>query len=126
LPQVNPDPLDLPDALMIRPSVVAIFDSIGQEIVLATTARLGGAGAEAAYAEACARLRAVIDDLRRPLPATPERAYQPPATFESPVTREAYGVLVERAKRYIEAGDIFQVVPSHRFSAPLTVEPFAL
>jgi anthranilate synthase component 1 len=125
LPDINPDPLDLPDAVMIRPSVVAIFDSIGQEIVLATTARPGG-GAEAAYAEACARLQAVIDDLRRPLPSPPERTYQPPATFESPVTREAYGVLVERAKRYIEAGDIFQVVPSHRFSAPLAAEPFAL
>ena len=126
LPDINPDPLDLPDAVMIRPSVVAIFDSIGQEIVLATTARPSSTGADAAYAEACARLQAVIDDLRRPLPAPPERAYQPPATFESPVTREAYGALVERAKRYIEAGDIFQVVPSHRFSAPLKAEPFAL
>jgi anthranilate synthase component 1 len=41
LPNVNPDPLGLPDGLMIRPSVVAIFDSIGQEIVLTTTARPG-------------------------------------------------------------------------------------
>jgi anthranilate synthase component I len=126
LPQVNPDPLDLPDAVMMRPSVVAIFDSIGQEIVLATTVRNLAAPADAAYADACTRLQAVIDDLRRPLPATPERAYRAPGAFESPTTRAAYGELVERAKRYIQAGDIFQVVPSHRFAAPFEADPFAL
>ena len=126
LPAINPDPLDLPDAVMIRPSVVAIFDSIGQEIVLATTARPAGSAASDAYAEACGRLQAVIDDLRRPLPAAGERTFREPASFESPTTREAYSALVERAKRYIEAGDIFQVVPSHRFSARFEADPFAL
>ena len=128
LPAINPDPLSLPDALMIRPSVVAIFDSIGQEIILATTVRPSGESAEDAYAEAArTRLQAVIADLRRPLPAPePERSRRPPTTFESPVSREAYGHLVERAKRYIEAGDIFQVVPSHRFHAAFTPAPFAL
>ena len=126
LPAINPDPLDLPDAIMIRPSVVAIFDAIGQEIVLATTARPSGDTAEAAYAEARARLQAVAEDLRRPLPQAPERTFREPGAFESPVNRAAYGDMVERAKRYIEAGDIFQVVPSHRFSAPFEADPFAL
>jgi anthranilate synthase component 1 len=126
LPRVNPDPLDLPDSVMMRPSVVAIFDSIGQEIVLATTVRDLSAPSEAAYADARERLQAVIDDLRRPLPTTSERAYRPAASFESPTSREAYGQMVEKAKRYIQAGDIFQVVPSHRFSATLEADPFAL
>jgi anthranilate synthase component 1 len=126
LPQINPDPLGLPDGVMIRPSVVAIFDSIGQEIVLATTARPGGETAETAYAAACERLTAVMEALNRPLPATPRRSFQPPPAFASPTTREAYGVMVERAKRYIEAGDVFQVVPSHRFAAAFTADPFAL
>ncbi len=126
LPNVNPDPLDLPDAIMMRPSVVAIFDSIGQEIILATTARPSGESAEAVYQAAMARLETVIADLRQPLPAAPERAPQPPGPFDSDVSREAYCDIVERCKRYIEAGDIFQVVPSHRFRAPLTVSPFAL
>jgi anthranilate synthase component 1 len=126
LPAVNPDPLDLPDALMIRPSVVAIFDSIGQEIVLATTARPSTASAEEAYAEACARLTAVTLDLRRPLPASQERAYREPAEFASRTSREDYRRIVEKAKRYIQAGDVFQVVPSHRFSAAFEAEPFAL
>jgi anthranilate synthase component 1 len=126
LPNVNPDPLDLPDAIMMRPSVVAIFDSIGQEIILATTARPAGESAEAAYAAAVARLATVIADLREPLPVAPERTPQPPGPFDSDVSREAYWDIVERCKRYIEAGDIFQVVPSHRFHAPLTVSPLAL
>jgi len=126
LPLTNPDPLDLPDAVMIRPSVVAIFDAIGQEIVLATTARPSGAAAEADRAEACARLQSVVEDLRRPLPPAPERTFRAPGAFDSPVSRAAYGELVERAKRYIEAGDIFQVVPSHRFAAPFEADAFAL
>jgi anthranilate synthase component 1 len=126
LPLTNPDPLDLPDAVMIRPSVVAIFDAVGQEIVLATTSRTFGGSAEAAYAEACERLHTVAEDLRRPLPQAPERTFRAPGSFESPVSREAYGAIVERAKRYIEAGDIFQVVPSHRFSARFDADPFAL
>jgi anthranilate synthase component 1 len=126
LPKVNPDTLALPDGLMIRPSVVAIFDSIGQEIILTTTARPGRQSAEAAHAEACARLAAVVADLRRPLPPTPEREFHAPKAFESKVSRAGYGEMVEKAKRYIEAGDIFQVVPSHRFSADFDLDPFAL
>ena len=126
LPDVNPDSLGLPDGLMIRPSVVAIFDAIGQEIVLTTTARPGKQSAEAAHAEACARLEAVLADLRRPLPAAPEREAHTAKPLESKVTRAGYGEMVEKAKRYIEAGDIFQVVPSHRFSADFDLDPFAL
>ena len=126
LPNVNPDPLDLPDAILIRPSVVAIFDSIGQEIILATTARPSGESAEAAYAAAVGRLETVIADLKRPLPAPPERTPREPGAFASDVSRQAYWNIVERCKRYIEAGDIFQVVPSHRFRAPLKASPFAL
>ena len=126
LPLTNPDPLDLPDAVMIRPSVVAIFDAVGQEIVLATTVRSSTAPVAVAYTEACGRLQAVIENLRRPLPPADERTERAPGAFESPTSREAYGDMVERAKRYIEAGDIFQVVPSHRFTAPFAADPFAL
>ncbi len=126
LPNINPDPLGLPDGVMIRPSIVAIFDSIGQEIILTTTVRPGKRSAEAAHAEAVGRLQAVVADLRRPLPATPEREFHAPKAFESKVSRAAYGQMVEDAKRYIEAGDIFQVVPSHRFTADFDLDPFAL
>ncbi len=126
LPHINPDPLGLPDGLLIRPGIVAIFDAIAQEIILVTTARPGEAGAAKAYAAARERLDAVIADLKTPLRPSPAATAPTPAPFASPVSREAYGDLVERAKVYIRAGDIFQVVPSHRFSAPFAGSPFAL
>jgi anthranilate synthase component 1 len=128
LPAINADPIDLPDAIMIRPSIIAIFDAIAQEIIVVTTVRPSSAAAQEAYAEARQRLRKVVDDLAVPLPPQSERIEPPPAPdpFVSPISREAYGVLVERAKEYIRAGDIFQVVPSHRFAAPFEFAPFAL
>jgi anthranilate synthase component 1 len=127
LPGANPDRLDLPDAVMIRPSIVAIFDAIAQEIILVTTVRPSAASAEAAYDQAQARIEAVVSDLAKPLPPGVEA---PPAQAKpllaSPTSQEAYGALVERAKAYIRAGDIFQVVPSHRFSCPFAGAPFAL
>ena len=127
LPDINPDPLDLPDAVLIRPSVVAVFDSIAQETLLVTAVRPDGRPAAAAYEAARARITAVATDLARPLPAR-GALLEPAAAAElaSPVGRGAYGEIVERAKAYIRAGDIFQVVPSHRFSAPFEFDPFAL
>ncbi|MDB5418635.1 MAG: trpE [Phenylobacterium sp.] len=126
LPDVNPDPLDLPDGVLTRPSVVAVFDSIGQEILLATPVRPGRATAREAYAAAQARLAAVMADLRQPTPRLVGNAEPQPDAFTTPVSREAYREIVGRAKDYIRAGDIFQVVPSHRFRAPFEQDPFAL
>ena len=127
LPDINPDPLDLPDGVLIRPSIVAIFDGVAQEIILVTTVRPSDVAPEAAYAAAQGRLARVIEALKRPLPAPGAAKSPPPAIdFASPVSREAYGEIVERAKEYIRAGDVFQVVPSHRFSAPFGLDPFAL
>ena len=127
LPDMNPDPLGLPDAIMIRPSIVAIFDAIAQEIILVTTVRPDRSAAADAYADAQSRMDAVVEDLARPLAAGP--AQRPPSTaveLTSPVTEDQYGVIVDRAKSYIAAGDIFQVVPSHRFTARFDGSPFAL
>ena len=126
LPHINPDSLGLPDGILIRPAIVAIFDAIAQEIILVTTVRPSAAAAPEAYAAARARIDAVIADLARPLPDSGGASAPTPAPFSSAVSREGYGELVERAKTYIRAGDIFQVVPSHRFSAPFGKPPFAL
>jgi anthranilate synthase component 1 len=126
LPNVNPDPLDLPDGVLTRPSIVAIFDAIAQEILLVTAVRPDGASATDAYAAAQARLAAVAADLKRPVPQPTGLGRPEPDRFESPVSREAYKAIVERAKAYIRAGDVFQVVPSHRFRAPFGRDPFTL
>jgi anthranilate synthase component 1 len=122
----NPDPLDLPDAVLTRPSVVAIFDAIAQEIVLATVVRPAkGVTADQAWAAAQSRLDQVARDLQHPLPAAaaPEPRPQPP--LKAPLSPEAFAVLVDRAKAYIAAGDVFQVVPSQRFEARFELDPFA-
>jgi anthranilate synthase component 1 len=82
--------------------------------------------AEAAYAAATARIEGVIAALRQPLPEAPPHPEPLPDRFTSKVSREEYWAIVERAKEYIRAGDVFQVVPSHRFSAPFPHDPFAL
>jgi anthranilate synthase component 1 len=126
LPNVNPDPLDLPDGLMIRPSVVAIFDAIAQEIILVTTVRPGAETAKAAYDAATTRLGNVRNDLKTAAPPLAGDGVPEPDAFTTPVSREDYRAIVAKAKDYILAGDIFQVVPSHRFRAPFTRDPFAL
>lgn len=122
----NPDPLDLSDAVMARPALVAIFDSVKHEIVLIAAAYPDTATDPAqAYAAAEARLEDFEDRLRGPLPI--QREVEPVAApdFHSPVDEAAFGRMVARAKDYIAAGDIFQVVLAHRFSAPWGQDPFA-
>jgi len=126
LPDINPDPLDLPDGVLARPSIVAIYDAIAQEIILVTPVRPDGSTAKSAFAAAEARLAAVVADLRKPAPPLLANAEPEPDRFTTPVGREAYREIVEKAKEYIRAGDIFQVVPSHRFRAPFERDPFAL
>jgi anthranilate synthase component 1 len=126
LPNVNPDPLDLPDSVMTRPSVVAVFDAIAQEIILATSVRPAAASPAEAYAAAEARLAAVIADLQRPTPPLSGAAKPEPDRFTTPVDRETYRGIVERAKDYIRAGDIFQVVLSRRLDLPFAGPPLEI
>lgn len=121
----NPDPLDLPDAVLVRPGVVCVFDNVAHEILLASAVWPDARSAEDAHAAAQARLDAVEADLRAPLSAQPAPQDHHQAPLSSPTTAGQYGDMVERAKAYIAAGDIFQVVPSHRFEAPYPLDPFA-
>lgn len=131
LPDNAPDPIGTPDALLLRPTVVAVFDNVTGEITLITPARKrAGQDASEAYEAARMRLERVWRALERPLARA---AHAPPpdtVTGEiaprSNTTPEAYRALVGKCKDYCRAGDIFQVVPSQRFSAPLSAPPFAL
>jgi anthranilate synthase component 1 len=128
LPENAADPIGTPDALLVRPTVVAVFDNVTGEITLITPARKrAGQNAEAAYAAARERLDRVWRALDRPL-AKKRGADTRPEHVEprSNTTPEAYRALVGTCKAYCRAGDIFQVVPSQRFSAPLSAPPFAL
>ena len=127
LPDINPDTLNLPDGIMTRPSIVAVFDAIAQEIILTTTVRpQAGVSAKTAHDQARTRIETVIADLHRPLAHDAPRAPRGPMDFATPVSRADYAEVVAKAKDYIAAGDIFQVVASHRFRAPFDLPPFAL
>src|SRR6202042_1890214 len=71
-------------------------------------------------------LAAVRTDLKRPTPPLKGDGVPEPDAFLSPVSRERYCEIVEQAKEYVRAGDVFQVVPSHRFRSPFSRDPFAL
>jgi anthranilate synthase component 1 len=135
LPEPNPDPLGLPDATMLRPRLVAIVDNVRDMVTLvAPVWRDPAIGAEAAYQAATARLAAALAAMdRAPLHGTPVTAVTAEtggaARVLDPVsntTHEEFLDMVERAKEYVRAGDVFQVVPSQRWSLPLDVEPFSL
>ncbi|MEI9929430.1 MAG: chorismate-binding protein [Rhizomicrobium sp.] len=128
LPDPPPDTLGLPDAILMRPTITAIFDNVRDEILIVTPVwPENGLDARAAYARACERLIDTTGDLERPAPATPQ-IYDLPATsnVESNMTHDEYLAIVERAKEYVRAGDVFQVVPSQRFRRPFALPPFSL
>ena len=127
LPAKNADVLGLPDALMMRPTLFAVFDTVRDELTLAVPVRPApGVTAEQAWTEAQARITDAQAALARPLPrAAPPVALPPPDPVPN-MDRAAFEAMVERMKEYIVAGDIFQAVPSQRFSAPFGLPPFAL
>ncbi len=128
LSEAAPDPIGAPEALLMRPTVVAVFDNVTGEITLITPARKrAGQSALAAHASAVKRLEAVLRSLDRPLKRKPiGQAAAPAAEPRSNFDPAAYRAVVERCKQYARAGDVFQVVPSQRFSAPFAFTPFAL
>ncbi len=128
LPDGNPDELGLPDAMLMRPTVIAVFDNVLDRMTVVTPVYPSpGLSAEAAHDRACERLAGVASDLRRSLPHQLAPAGHGPApTPTSNQTVEQYCAMVEKAQAYIRAGDAFQVVPSQRFSLPFTLPPLSL
>ncbi|MEM9371830.1 MAG: anthranilate synthase component I, partial [Pseudomonadota bacterium] len=130
LPEPNPDPLDLPDAMMVRPRLIAIVDNIRDQVSLVTPVWDTSADPRSAYDTATTRLDDALHRLDKPagwgnispVAVGPLRALAP----ESNTAHGEYLDMVEQAKEYIRAGDIFQVVPSQRWAMPLDVAPFAL
>lgn len=124
-----PAAIDTPDSLFIRPTVVAVFDNIRQEILLYSPVRTtNGVSARAAYSRASERLADAVSDLQAPLATHHAHASHDDgaATVTSNTTPDEYNAMVHKAKDYITAGDIFQVVLSQRFSRPFTAAPFEL
>jgi anthranilate synthase component I len=129
LPAANPDPIGLADALLTRPTLVIVFDTVKDTITVVTPVRpQAGVSAKAALARAAERLSGIVDALDAPLDkqAAGEEAGPIIVPTQSNTDPAEFKAMVRRAKEYIAAGDIFQVVLSQRFEAPFALPPFSL
>lgn len=125
LPDSNPDTLGIPDSCFMRPTLVLVFDSVdGLVYIIAPV----WPDSQTDYAGAVAKIEHTINRLQGPID---QRNYYhdsatKPLEFTSNMSEADYHAMVNKAKEYIVAGDIFQVVPSQRFEAPFTLPPFAM
>ncbi|MBF0177466.1 MAG: anthranilate synthase component I [Magnetococcales bacterium] len=130
IPDENPDRLRLPDALFMVPETVVIFDNLsGKMNVVANVLITDPSDPETLYQRGVERIAAIVSTLRKPLPipATPPMTHAlREEAFVSEVTREQFESSVARAKEYIAAGDIMQVVLSQRLSIPYARSPLSL
>jgi len=122
-----PDPLNLPEGQMLRPRVMVVFDALRQEILAAAPVRPEpGVEPDLLLDAARRRIEAVFARLDAPAPIAAGAERRDIGEPDSNMTPEAYCEKVEQARAYIRAGDIFQVVPSQRFSAPFPHAPLSL
>lgn len=128
LPDDNPDTIGIPDSIFVRPTIIAIFDNVDGLVTLVTPVRPSPAvSADQAWEAALERLAAVTADFDRSLPYVRESVdtlEDLPVPTPS-ITQGRFFDMVRKAKEYILAGDIFQVVLSQRFRVPFKLPPFA-
>jgi anthranilate synthase component 1 len=129
LPDNNPDPIGLPDAIMVRPTIICIFDRLDDNVTLVTPVwPQAGIGARAAFEAAQERLADAVSDFERALPFRRDSADQLDELPEpqANMSKDDFKKMVATCKEYIHAGDAFQIVPSQRFSLPFTLPPLSL
>jgi anthranilate synthase component 1 len=129
LPTNKPDPIGLPDALLTRPTLIVVFDTVKDTLTVVTPVRpQAGVSAKTALARATERISGVVDALDAPLDKQAAGDEAGPITVpaQSNTDPADYKAMVLRGKEYIAAGDVFQVVLSQRFEAPFALPPFSL
>jgi anthranilate synthase component 1 len=126
IPETVEDDLATPDLYMMLTDTVLMFDNVRQTLKVIANVALDEYGStHAAYQSARAKIDQMISRLSAPaVPPRLEGAAAVEARITSNTTREGYMAMVEKAKEYIAAGDVIQVVPSQRFESPLTAHPF--
>src|SRR5690242_11837268 len=128
LPAPRQDVIGIPDAVLMRPTLMLVFDAVEDTMTVVTPVRIDeSVSAQVALAAATDRLAAIVQALDQPLDKAGEIAIDPSHTKPTSNTSPAeFKRMVARAKDYIAAGDIFQVVLSQRFELPFALPPFAL
>jgi anthranilate synthase component 1 len=127
LPDRDKDGLDLPDIFFMLTDTLVIFDNITHMIKVVSNAHIEGKSITAAYKEATTKIDAIVKKLRRGVRSQKSgigEKSRKASKLASNFTQPEYEQAVLRAKEYIKAGDIFQVVPSQRFHTTINAEPF--
>ena len=126
LPDKNPDPLALPDLYFYITDTLLIFDHVRNRLAIVSNAHVTG-DADAAYRDAIEKIDALEARLRQPLVVSEERVLgAPDDSIRSNFSRAEFCARVEKAKEYIRAGDVFQVVLSQRFERNVYAGPVTL
>lgn len=127
LPTDKPDELGLPDMVMMLCDTIIVFDHLKHKIKVIANAAIEGRNADAAYSESIAKIEKIITLLARPLDSAGLQLEFPDIDPEIPLTSnirpDEYEDMVRKAKEYIFAGDVFQVVLAQRFEAPAVSDP---
>ncbi len=124
LPTDKPAVIGAYDSYFVITDTIVIFDNVRQKIKVVSNAYLDGEKSpESGYAAAIAKIDAIIAKLRAPLPPERREPAVRKVSLLSNMTRDEFEGAVSRAKEYVKAGDIIQVVLSQRFSGELTVPP---
>ncbi|MCZ8323996.1 MAG: anthranilate synthase component I [Sphingomonadaceae bacterium] len=126
LPRPAPNALDLPDMLFVRPTVLLVFDRLSDELFAVAPVWPGSGASERAVEQAGERIEAALARLAGAAPAATRAADLPVPALQPVLAPGQYEQLVLKAKDYIAAGDIFQVVLAQRFTTPFTLPPLDL
>lgn len=133
IPNNNPNDLNVPEGVMMRPTIMVLFDNVKNMMCLTTPVRTHAKNtdksAEDIYAKATSRLSNIYNTLLNPIDPTTlhhKTNLETPLKVESNMTAPAFHTMVDRAKEYIMAGDIFQAVVSQRFCVPYDLPAFDL
>jgi anthranilate synthase component 1 len=128
IPDDNPEEIDFPELWFSLPETVVVYDNVRHSALIIRHVEVPPDGdPEALYAEAVEAIDATLRRLREPLePLLASPPVRAPMDVHRSMEREEFHEIVRRAKEYIEAGDIFQVVLSQQFRIPLQVEPFTI
>ncbi|VVT16589.1 Anthranilate synthase component 1 [Erythrobacter sp. EC-HK427] len=126
LPRAPQSELALPDMLFARPALVLVFDRLTDDLFLIAPLWADGSDAAGKVARAVERIDEALRRLEERTPASPRLAELPEAALQPVIAEADYRDMVLRAKDYITAGDIFQVVLAQRFTCPFPLPPLAL
>ena len=128
IPDTNPDTVGLPDAFFVLPEFVLVYDNVRHTALIVVHAHLSeDTDRSTAYAEATRQIDEMVDRIRKPIGVEARRpAIHAPMEVARSMSESSFHDIVKRAKEYIEAGDIFQVVLSQQFQLPLQVDPFTI